>query len=80
MLVTEVFSGLAVGVCDGTDLCVDILTITCGGFWLYVLLLMTFDALESSMGHVLELLGCGVGGVIVSSVLQGGLNVGIGVH
>ena len=45
-----------------------------------MLLLMTFDSLGSSMGCVLEHLGHGVGGVIVSSVLQVGLNVGIGVQ
>ena len=41
---------------------------------------MTFDGLGRGMGCVLELLGHGVGGVTVSFMLQGGLNVGIGVH
>ena len=49
-------------------------------FWLFALLFVTFDGLGKVMGPVLELLGCGVGGVTVSSMLQGELNVGIGVH
>ena len=47
---------------------------------LFVVLFVTFDGLERGMGDVLELLACGVGGVTLSSMLQGGLNVGIGVH
>ena len=45
-----------------------------------VLLLMTFDGHGRGTGHVLDLLGCGVGVVIVYSVLQGGVGVGVGMQ
>ena len=49
-------------------------------FRLFVLL-VTFDGLGSSMGHVFEILGCAVGGLLtLTSMLQGELKVGNGVH
>ena len=76
-------SGVLIGcghVCAGTFPCVDVWQSAAVVFWLMVLLLMTFDGLGRGIGHVLDLLGHGVGGVIVFSILQGGLSVGIGVH